>query len=71
MAHGHIEENVIVDDTKTNEKMDADVLRHAAKAEAIEQNMTLAQGWRTHKKAIFWSMALSFALVMEGESSVG
>lgn len=67
MTHGQYEEKVIVDDTKTNERMDAEVLRDAAKAEAVEQNMTLSQGWRTHKKAIFWSMALSFALIMEGE----
>lgn len=69
MTHGHqaYDDNVIVDDTKTNERMDAEVLRDAAKAEAIEHNMTLGQGWKTHKKAIFWSMALSFALIMEGE----
>lgn len=67
MANGYEqEEATVVHDVKVHDRMDAEVLRDAAAAEAVEHNMTLAQGWRTHKKAILWSMALSGALIMEG-----
>lgn len=38
----------------------------AAAADEIEHKQTLAQAFAVHKKAIFWSMALSGALIMEG-----
>lgn len=67
MSTAYVKEDaVVVNDTKVNDRMDAEVLRDAAAAEAVEHNMTLAQGWKTHKKAILWSMALSGALIMEG-----
>ncbi|KAH8926173.1 maltose permease [Atractiella rhizophila] len=42
------------------------VVHDAAEADAAEHRMTLREGFRVHKKAIFWSMALSAALIMEG-----
>ncbi|BEI84398.1 hypothetical protein CcaverHIS002_0410020 [Cutaneotrichosporon cavernicola] len=59
------EDKVILDE-KAAGCEDAAALQNAAAAEAAEHTMTLASGWRTHKRAIFWSMALSFALIMEG-----
>jgi len=38
-----------------------DVVRDAAAADASEHSMTLRQAFNTHRKAIFWSMALSGA----------
>lgn len=40
--------------------------KEAAAADEIEHKQTLAQAFAVHKKAIFWSMALSGALIMEG-----
>lgn len=76
-----VEKNVVVDDSGVNERMDKAVLREAAAADEAEHKMTIAQGWKSHKKvskytlgeafklteqAILWSMALSAALIMEG-----
>jgi SP family general alpha glucoside:H+ symporter-like MFS transporter len=58
------EDTVVVEDKAA--AVDAAALQKAAAAEAAEHSMTLASGWRTHRRAIFWSMALSFALIMEG-----
>jgi hypothetical protein len=38
-----------------------DVVRDAAAGDAAEHQMTLRQAFNAHKKAIFWSMALSGA----------
>lgn len=61
------EKDVIVDDTGVNDRMDNVIIAEAAAADAKEHSMTIAEGWRSHKKAILWSMALSAALIMEGE----
>lgn len=46
--------------------LDAQVIHDAAKADATEHKMTLLQAFKSHRRAIFWSMALSAALIMEG-----
>lgn len=38
-----------------------DTVKDAAQADEVEHRMTLRQAFHTHKKAIFWSMALSGA----------
>ena len=38
-----------------------DAVRDAAAADASEHSMTLRQAFNSHRKAIFWSMALSGA----------
>lgn len=38
----------------------------AASATRAEHDLTLRQGLRTHKKAVFWSVFLSTAVIMEG-----
>ena len=38
-----------------------DAVRDAAAGDASEHAMTLRQAFNTHRKAIFWSMALSGA----------
>lgn len=38
-----------------------DAVKDAAAADAAEHSMTLKQAFHAHKKAIFWSMALSGA----------
>lgn len=43
--------------------MGMDAVRDAAAADASEHSMTLRQAFNSHRKAIFWSMALSGALV--------
>lgn len=59
--------NVIVaDNNEILRKLNANTISDAAKADEIEHKMTLREAFKTHKKAIFWSMALSGALIMEG-----
>ena len=41
--------------------MGMDAVRDAAAADATEHAMTLRQAFNSHRKAIFWSMALSGA----------
>ena len=41
--------------------MGMDAVRDAAAADASEHAMTLRQAFNSHRKAIFWSMALSGA----------
>jgi SP family general alpha glucoside:H+ symporter-like MFS transporter len=41
--------------------MGMDAVRDAAAADASEHSMTLRQAFNSHRKAIFWSMALSGA----------
>jgi SP family general alpha glucoside:H+ symporter-like MFS transporter len=43
------------------DKFDVKELSGAAQADAIERNATVWEAWRTHKKAVLWSMALSGA----------
>jgi hypothetical protein len=38
----------------------------AADADAAEHKQTIRDAWHRNRKAIFWSMALSWALIMEG-----
>ncbi|KZT59946.1 sugar transporter [Calocera cornea HHB12733] len=46
--------------------VNAQVIHDGAMADEAEHKTTLLQAFKTHKKAIFWSMALSAALIMEG-----
>lgn len=45
----------------------ADMTANARKATEKEHNMTLLEGVRLYPKAVFWSMLISFCIVMEGE----
>lgn len=44
----------------------AHLVKDAATADAAEHTMSVRQAFKIHKKAVFWSMALSAALIMEG-----
>ncbi|KAJ7692464.1 maltose permease [Mycena rosella] len=44
----------------------AQVTRDAAQADYAEHNMSVREAFRIHKKAVFWSVVLSAALIMEG-----
>jgi SP family general alpha glucoside:H+ symporter-like MFS transporter len=41
-----------------------DLIKDAAQADQIEHEMGVRQALRIHKKAVFWSMALSAALIV-------
>ena len=41
-------------------------IKDAAQADEVEHKQTLAEAFAVHQQAIFWSMALSGALIMEG-----
>ncbi|KAF8189519.1 trehalose transport-related protein [Mycena galopus ATCC 62051] len=43
-----------------------EVIHDAAKADQVEHKQTIREAWAIHKKAVFWSVVLSAALVMEG-----
>ncbi|KAH7106795.1 trehalose transport-related protein [Auriculariales sp. MPI-PUGE-AT-0066] len=57
---------VVADNENLAKELDANIIRDAADADANEHKMSLPEAFRIHKKAIFWSMALSAALIMEG-----
>ncbi|KAF9039432.1 maltose permease [Hymenopellis radicata] len=57
---------VVADNDGLAEKLDGKTLKAAAKADQLEHTMNWRDAFKTHKKAIFWSMALSGALIMEG-----
>lgn len=42
----------------------SDLIKDAALADQIEHEMGVRQALRIHKKAVFWSMALSAALIV-------
>ncbi|KAJ7049352.1 trehalose transport-related protein [Mycena amicta] len=44
----------------------AEVVRGAAQNDAAEHKMSMREAFRIHKKAVFWSVVLSAALIMEG-----
>ncbi|KAJ6571319.1 trehalose transport-related protein [Mycena capillaripes] len=44
----------------------AEVTHDAAQADEAEHNMSIREAFRIHKKAVFWSVVLSAALIMEG-----
>jgi len=48
------------------EKLDGGTVKDAAHADEIEHKQTLCEALAIHEKAIFWSMALSAALIAEG-----
>lgn len=52
---------VVADNDDLARQLDPRTIKDAAKADAIEHEMTLKEAFHTHKKAIFWSMALSGA----------
>jgi len=54
------------DSHHVGEKLDITTIKDAAQADDIEHKQTLREAFTVHKKAIFWSMALSGALIMEG-----
>jgi SP family general alpha glucoside:H+ symporter-like MFS transporter len=55
---------IVADNDDLARKLDAHVISDAAKADAAEHKMSLKEAFFVHKKAIFWSMALSGALVI-------
>lgn len=57
---------VYADNDKLAQVLDTKVIKDGAKADKAEHEMTIVEAFRVHKKAIFWSMALSAALIMEG-----
>lgn len=48
------------------DKLDHTTILDAAQADQVEHKQTIKEAFAVHKKAIFWSMALSAALIMEG-----
>lgn len=60
--------NKMADNTLNREdpKVAANIALDASKADEAEHNMSILEAFRQNKKAVLWSMALSFALVMEG-----
>ncbi|KAJ7723507.1 maltose permease [Mycena maculata] len=56
------------DNTRLAQELDnyAEVIHDAAKADYAEHNMSIREAFRIHKKAVFWSILLSAALIMEG-----
>ncbi|GFZ47109.1 hypothetical protein JCM24511_04851 [Saitozyma sp. JCM 24511] len=57
---------VVADNDDLARRLDLHTIKDAAKADEAEHTATLWDAFRVHKKAIFWSMALSGALIMEG-----
>jgi SP family general alpha glucoside:H+ symporter-like MFS transporter len=57
---------VVADNEDLARKLDLDTIKEAAQADEAEHSASLYDAFRIHKKAIFWSMALSGALIMEG-----
>ncbi|KZP14566.1 maltose permease [Athelia psychrophila] len=55
---------IVVDNAKLD--VSAAVVHDAAKADHAEHDMSPREAFRIHKRAIFWSMALSGALIMDG-----
>ena len=47
-------------------KFQLNTIKDAAKADEVEHTQTFREAFAVHRKAIFWSMALSGALIMEG-----
>lgn len=43
-----------------------DLVQDASKADAAQHKQSIKQSFRIYKKAVFWSMFLSAALIMEG-----
>ena len=63
VTSGHGDE---IDRVKAAEQL----LHEAEEATASEHRMGLWQGLKTYPKASAWSIAISFAVVMEGESEL-
>ncbi|ORY28791.1 maltose permease [Naematelia encephala] len=65
---GGLEPRMIVNENgeEITHKLNLDTVKHAAKADEAEHRMSMKEAFLIHRKAIFWSMALSWALVMEG-----
>ncbi|KAF7313085.1 Maltose permease [Mycena kentingensis (nom. inval.)] len=43
-----------------------EVVKNAAESDAKEHSQTIREAFRIHKRAVFWSVVLSAALIMEG-----
>jgi len=52
---------VVADNEDLAHRLDGHTLKEAASADAVEHQQTLREAFNVHKKAIFWSMALSAA----------
>ncbi|EJD45772.1 trehalose transport-related protein [Auricularia subglabra TFB-10046 SS5] len=65
-SHSRPSDIVVADNDEIARKLDAAVIQDAARADEAEHKMTLREAFAVHKRAIFWSMALSGALIMEG-----
>jgi SP family general alpha glucoside:H+ symporter-like MFS transporter len=65
--HTHIDPDTAVIVAENDHlAVDEKVISDAAKADDAEHNMSLWDVFQANKRAIFWSMALSAALIMEG-----
>lgn len=54
---------VVANNDDLARRLDLHTIKDAAKADEAEHTATLWDAFRVHKKAIFWSMALSGALM--------
>lgn len=50
------------------QKLDKSTILEASQADAEQHEQTVKEAFRQNRKAVFWSMALSAALIMEGTS---
>jgi SP family general alpha glucoside:H+ symporter-like MFS transporter len=50
------------------QKLDKSTILEASRADADQHEQTVKEAFRQNRKAVFWSMALSAALIMEGAS---
>jgi len=66
MNNNHEQVAITAASHNLGDKLDADRIQDAAQADEIEHKQTWKEAFAIHKKAIFWSMALSGALIMEG-----
>lgn len=53
--------------SREDPKAAANAALDAAKADEAEHQISIKDAFTQHRKAVLWSMALSVALVMEGE----
>ncbi|KAG8855056.1 hypothetical protein FRB96_007251 [Tulasnella sp. 330] len=60
------EDIVVADTAALQHEFNTKTIKDAASADRAEHDMSLMEAIRIHKKAVFWSMALSAALIMEG-----
>lgn len=58
--------NIELKDSGLSREETIDLIRHAQESDAADRLLTIRQALKKYKKAVFWAMFLSTALVMEG-----